>query len=482
MFKSVLQKVATYRYEIIAFGVGFCVMVLEIVGARLIAPHLGSSIYVWTAMIGVILGALAVGYWLGGRLADMPGAAEKLHVYLTCAAAIILCLSFIYEPLLSWLSGLSLDLRISSFMAASILFAPPGFFLGCVSPLLAKVRVTSLKQTGHAIGRLEASGTAGSIAGTFLSGYFLLAMFGSHRLVVGLSVFLLVLSFVVAGKQLRLIRAVLLLISFTLLFTPQVRARNLLADIDTSYGRYRVQAATIYGRPGHFLLTDNAGIQSGYSPASPNTMIFPYTQRFMEIADQLKPRRVLMIGGGTHTFASAFVRTQTAATIDVVEIDPALDDLARRYFGLSDSPRLQIIHDDGRRFLNTAVGPYDLIIIDAFIGHTPPFQLVTTEAIQEMRRLLAPDGAVAVNFIARDALSDRYFARFVSSYREVFGNIAVHTASDAQYLPREQRNYILTAAPNAAVLRNAKTGYLTPLPQQTEVFRDDFAPVEQLTQ
>lgn len=480
MLRKITQLAKKWRYEIVAFGVGMSVMILEIVGARLIAPHLGSSIYVWTAMIGVILGALALGYWIGGRFADKPNAPDMLHIHLLVAAVIILCLSFVYEPVLSWLSTLTLDLRISAFAAAAVLFAPPSFFLGCVSPLLAKVRVTDLRRTGHAVGRLEAAGTAGSIAGTFFAGYFLLAVMGSHRIVLCLAIFLMVVSFAVNSRQLRAARIILLLLTVLILAAPTSNAAGLIADVDTAYSRYRVVQGSAYGQFGTFLLSENSGIQSGYNPDQPNSMIFPYTQRFMDVAEQLQPERILMIGGGAHTFASAYARTHADAKLDVVEIDPALDQIARNHFGFTSSPRLRIIHADGRTFLNTSTQKYDLLILDAFVGHTPPFQLVTAEAATKMRGLLKPGGAVVVNFIARGSPTDAYFSRFVSTYRSVFPQVAVYAASGAASFSDEQQNFVLIATIDVTTLQRITLPAATALPPQGQVLRDDFAPVEQL--
>lgn len=187
----------TYRYEIVAFLTGAAVMVLEIVGARLISPQFGSSTYVWTAMIGVILGALAVGFAIGGRLADKYHSSAFLGQLIFIASLLVLGMALIERSVLTSIADLNLDLRLSALLAAILLFSPPSLLIGMVSPHLAKIRIISLDTTGKSIGKLEAAGALGSIAGTFSCGYFLLGAFGSRSIIIGIVVLLMITSVIV---------------------------------------------------------------------------------------------------------------------------------------------------------------------------------------------------------------------------------------------------------------------------------------------
>jgi hypothetical protein len=171
-----------YRYELIAVLNGAIIMVLEIVGARIIAPHFGSSVYVWTAVIGVILGVLSAGYWYGGRLADRHASDRGLSLILGLAALVLLVSLLTRELSLGLAETLGGDIRLQALVAALLIFAPANFLMGTVSPYLAKLRITELSTAGSSVGGLYAAGTAGSIVGTFAAGYWLISVMGNRAL------------------------------------------------------------------------------------------------------------------------------------------------------------------------------------------------------------------------------------------------------------------------------------------------------------
>ncbi len=191
-----LTRLKTYRYEIIAALSGATVMILELVGARMMAPFFGTSTYVWTAMIGVILGALSFGYWYGGRLADR-GATDKGLMLILISASLVTALGLILQSqLFPLVASLRLDVRISAIISALLLFAPASALLGIVSPYVAKLKLSSLKTAGSSIGRRYAAGTIGSIVGTFLTGYWLIALLGNFTLGIVVVITLVLISFI----------------------------------------------------------------------------------------------------------------------------------------------------------------------------------------------------------------------------------------------------------------------------------------------
>lgn len=165
-----IHILSKYRYECITAVSGGVVMILELVGARMIAPYFGTSFYVWTAMIGVILGALSFGYWYGGRVADKnPNDTALMKVIVLASFAILVSL-IMQEMLLSSIAGARVDIRLGALLGAIVLFAPAAILLGIVSPYVARLRLDTIASAGQSIGRLYAAGTFGSIV-TFLAGY-----------------------------------------------------------------------------------------------------------------------------------------------------------------------------------------------------------------------------------------------------------------------------------------------------------------------
>lgn len=468
-----------YRYELVAAGAGAIVMILELVGARMVAPYFGTSLYVWTAMIGVILGALSAGYWYGGRIADQHATDEKLMKILVLAATAILLTLVVQEGLLALLARLFGDPRLGSLLAALLLFAPPALLLGVVSPYVARLRLRSLKHAGQSIGRLYAAGTFGSILGTFLAGYWLIAWFGNRSLGLGLVVALVLLSAFVSLKGWRVPRAALAIIALLAMAGGSPVGSNVIADVDSAYSRYLV-TETAEEVPLRSLVTDPFSTQSAQYVGQPDVLAVGYTQRFKEVTDALLPDAMLVIGGGAYTFPFAVARAYPDTEVQVVEIDPALTGLAREYFGLTELSNLSIAHQDGRVFLNRDTGAYDLVFMDAFSSLTPPYQLMTLQSVGHQQRVTADGGATVANLIAR-GVDSPYLGAVAATYRQGFAFVDIY-----QVFPetprRDQQNLLLVATDSWTTRQRIRAGLeLVPLNiASAEPLTDDFAPVEQL--
>lgn len=477
------SRLRDYRYEAIAALTGGIILILEIVGARMIAPYFGTSTYIWAAMIGVILGSLSLGYYYGGRLADWRANDQILALILAGTAVVLLLSLMVQQPILSLIASLGTDLRLQALLAATILFAPASTLMGLVSPYVAKLKLSSLKTAGRSIGRLYAAGTLGSITGTFLAGYWLIAWFGNRTLGLSLVAALIGVSFMANHRLLRWARLGLATAAMLLLLTPARLEGQVKADIDSVYSRYQVLETTFRGRLARLLITDNFSIQSAQYVSDPTALPLDYTKRFMEAARAFNyPRRVLVIGGGTYTFPAALAAECTQCQIDVVEIDPALDDLAEKYFNFKPQPNIDIIHQDGRVFLNREQADYDLIFMDAFSSLTPPYQLTTRQALERLKEHLKPGGAVVVNLVAAYAGRNEYLHASTTTYQQVFASTALHQAADGTP-PHQRQNLILLAAAAPATTRqisNQLQAEQLTLPSGGLILADDHAPVEQL--
>lgn len=468
-----------YRYEIIAGVGGAVVMILELVGARMVAPFFGTSIYVWTAMIGVILGALSLGYWYGGILADRRANDRVLmRIIFIAALSIYLCV-IVQEALLNAIAGVRVDVRISTVLAAICLFAPAAILLGVVSPYVAKLRISSLKTSGQSIGRLYAAGTFGSIIGTFLAGYWLIGWFGNKTLGFSLVVVLIALSFAAHLRDWPIRRIALLVLALLGVVSPAASSFGVVADIDSAYSRYIIKD-TDESYPRRLLTTDPFSMQSAQYIEDPKILALDYTERFMSVAAALKPNKALVIGGGAYTFPDALAGSFPRARVDTVEIDPKLTDIAAQYFHFQPQSNSRIYHEDGRVFLNRAPQDrYDIVFLDAFSSLTPPYQLTTREATAGVRRTMATDGVAVANVIASH--DDSYGKAMAATYREIFTYVDIYPVHPDT--PDVERQNLIVVMTDVAAKRQRVRAALSAAPVDITsgmILTDDFAPIEQL--
>ncbi len=470
-----------YRYELITSVCGATVMIVELVGARMLAPYVGSSLYVWTTMIGVILGALSFGYWYGGKLADQNPNDEKLMKIVTLASFCILVAMIFHSVVLGFVVSITQDVRVASLLAAIVLFAPAAVLLGIESPYVARLRLKSLATAGESIGRLYAAGTFGSIIGTFLAGYWLISWFGNQTLGILVVLVLLCLSFFIDHKKWRLLRVIGIVV--TILFSMSASSpfsSQVIADIDTPYNRYLVTESD--QQPVlRALVTDPFSTQSAQYVGRPDILVAKYTKNFFDISEKLQPTDILVIGGGAFTYPQAFSRANPESYVTVVEIDEKLADISKEYFGLVDSQNMTIIHEDGRVYLNQSNKKFDVIYMDAFSSLTPPYQLTTTETNQHEKRLLQKNGAVVTNAIA-SLQNDAYLAALISTQRQTFRYVEVYQVIEGSD-PQQKQNVIIVATDSQATSKAIESvlGKNTRVSVKSgSILTDDHAPVEQL--
>jgi len=193
---------------------------------------------------------------------------------------------------------------------------------------------------------------------------------------------------------------------------------------DTGFEHYEVVDTIYEGRPARVIYSGNRiAAQSGIARDDNPELLFDYNQRFFELITGLGPKRLLVIGGGVYTLPMAVLQAFPDTQVDVVELDSALDDIATEFFGLKPDPRLRIIHQEGREFLDANDTPYDLIVIDAFINVDVPRSLTTPEAAQQYYRNLTRNGVVAMNIISayhgRNEIVRHQYEAFAAAFRQV---------------------------------------------------------------
>lgn len=489
-------KRPSFAVDLAVFACGAVVMTYEIIGSRIVSPFIGASTYVWTSLIGVILGALSLGYWLGGRMADRRPSVNILASAIFTAGGLVAITILCKEIVLSFIAAAAIPLELKSVIAAILLFAPASVALGFVTPYAVKLKLASLADSGSTVGRLYALSTVGSIVGTFAAGFFLIPFVGSVRTLYLLAGVLFAVSISLAAFSFTRVRIALLTIfafgiaasEFNIYYLART---NALHDIDTEYSRVQIFKTTEpkSGRAIQAMAIDPYFIQSAVY-LDGDELVFDYN-KYYHLIRQLKPdfQRTLMIGGAGYTFPQDYLRSYPNAAIDVVEIDPQMTDIARKYFRLRDDPRLKIFHSDGRTFLNSAPnGTYDAVLMDAFSSlFNVPYQLTTVEAVRRVHRVLKDDGVTIFNLgSAIRGPASRFLQAEFRTYQSVFPHVYLFKVN-SDYTDRQLQNLIIAACksdclarvPADAQIANLLSHrYTEPFPLETPLLTDDLAPVE----
>lgn len=483
--------------EIVVFVCGAVVMIFELVGSRVVAPYIGTSIYVWTSLIGVILASLSIGYYVGGYVADKRPTVRPMGIIIIFAAVAIAFSAVIKDLSSVIILIFPVGLEIKSILISLILFAPASFLLGMISPYAVRLRMSDVTTSGRTAGNLYAISTAGSIFGTFLAGFYIIPRFGSTNSLVFLSVVLLFTAGALLwGSRIEKMIRVAVFSALVFLALTQIAAvmeqKYIVTDVDTEYNRILVLRGTDFAtkKPILALATDPHGIQAAMFADGTTDLVFEYTKFYRLFRHFVPdPAHALMIGGSAYTYPRDFIKHYPNAKMDVVEIDPGMTAVAREYFGLSDEKNIAIYHQDARMYLNENKKKYDVIFGDAFNSASAiPFQLTTQEAVTHTYNALADGGVVMVNLISAIEGEKGKFARAeYATYKKVFPHVFLFTVQDTKDGSKNQ-NLMLVALKSDHIpaweSRDTEiSGFLAqvwkkPIADDVPVLTDDFAPVE----
>jgi len=488
------MKISKYLLEIIVFVCGAVVMMFELVGSRVLGPYFGTSIFVWTSLIGIILGSLSIGYYLGGKIADKKSSFKSLSLIIFLAAISIGLMVSIKDFWLIVLQNSFTDIRTSSVLASISLFLPASVFLGMVSPYAVKLKLNNLNTSAQTVGNLYAISTTGSIFGTFLAGFYLIPHFGTNKLLIILSVTLIIISLALSSKKdtwIKLSVFVIIVIGwFVISGLNYMLPKSGFIDVDTAYNRIWIYNRIDYrtNKIVKMMGINNENNSSMFLDS--DELVNEYT-KYYHLAKHFNPnfKKTLMLGGAGYSYPKDFLHKYPGATIDVVEIDPKVTELAKKYFRLEENPRLTIYHEDGRVFLNQTQGKYDVIFGDAFSSlHSLPYQLTTKEAVQKKYNILNDDGIVILNLIsAIEGEKGKFLRAEYTTYKSLFPQVYLFPVTASGYGNMVQ-NIILVA------LKSEKdqtfndsdpklNEYLQHLWKKTvdadiPILTDDFAPVD----
>ena len=475
------------------FLCGAALMIIELTGSRILAPFLGTSLVVWTSLIGIILASLSLGAWWGGLLADRRPEPRLLGRIVLLAAWATAAIGISKTWVLGALQNTG-GLHIAAVTATVILFAPAAVLLGMVPPFAVRLCLHDREHGGRIAGALYAISTIGSIVGTFLAGFVLIAWVGSTAILFITAAVLALASWMAwpGGKPLKAVSIVLFLLALYFLHQQdQWLAQHGFLDRDTPYNRVLVYTSREEGngRPTREMVTGPLGRQSAMYIDNPVELVLPYT-RFYRLLEYYQPnaRRLLMLGGGGYSFPKYALAHYPDIHIDVVELDPGITELARSHFGLTDHPRMRIIEEDARTFLRKVEQPYDVILCDVFTSHySIPFHLVTIEAVRLMRAALRPEGVVLVNLLSSaEGASSSFYKTLRATFAAEFPAIHTYAVADPT-APRLWQNILLAAGrdepvhPPADPTIRAMLARRLPDPDGTwPPFTDEYAPVDRL--
>ena len=472
-------------------------LVVEIVAGRMLAPHVGMSLYTWTSVIAVVLAGFSAGHWWGGRLAELSPAASLrwtggalIAAGATTAGAVLL-LPLVAGPVLAALVN---PVAAMTALTALVFFAP-SFFAGVPAPVLTRIAVLRADRTGPALGAMFASGAVGAIAGTLLAGFVFIAWLGSARTLVLVTVVYLVTGalFLWSGRAARrwlaalAIGAVLLLAGAALAAPAQCHRESryfCLRTEDLSADPARPVRLMVIDHLAHGIAArDLPGVQFTEHAAMLETLT---------VARAPGPEFTSFhIGGGTFAVPRALA-ARGIGGITVAEIDPEVTALAVADFWF-DPDSATVLHEDARRALLTRPETrYDVIVGDAFTDVVVPVHLVTREFFALVASRLTPDGSFLMNVVDHE---DRLgaLASIVATLGEVFPSVEVWTQA-AQPLPGQRMVFVVAAgqgptpvdsfsvpAPDLTRFGALSDGMVAALvAERGLVLTDDYAPIDRL--
>jgi len=464
---------------VVAFIAGASIMSLELCASRVLAPAFGGGMYVWGSLIGVVMVALSIGYYFGGRLADAKGGPTIIYRgFIVSAAVVALVSAFGY---FITMSAISLGLMLGPVVSVLLLFAPPMTALSVTSPVAIRFYTKDASEIGASAGLVYAVSTVGSIVGTFLTAFLLVPELGTRNTLLLNAAVLLAFGALGLKKKGFWVPALIVAACF---LTPQYSPPGLLFRTESAYN-----IISVYDDPEYRSLRLNWEryfIQSLMAKGGGNT-----NKDYFD-AYTLAPyinggKRVLWLGLAGGTSAKELLAYHNVS-IDAVEIDPRVVDVSREYFGVRESERLRIHVMDGRQFLRKP-GQYDIVDIDVFNGADVPFHMATVEFFEEVNGHLSPGGIVMMNVLTlrgdkglRDAIGRTMGAVFPSVYYLDLGENSIVIATKDRTSPDDLvGNLASVVPPELLPLAEKFSKGLTVIDSGSgDVFTDDRSNIEEL--
>jgi MFS family permease len=476
---------------VIAAGLVFvasgAVLVLEILAVRLLAPYVGLTLETTTSIIGAVLAGIAVGAALGGWIADRINP-RQLVVGLFIGGGLLVLLTV---PIIRALGPSASE--GGNLAAVGVTFAalvPVAAVLSGVTPTVARLQLRDLRASGTIVGRLSGWATAGALVGTFGTGFVLVPLFPVSSSVLAIGI---VLVFVggLLGAYLRLLDPGKLVGSGLALIALSALtiAQHSPCAAETSY--HCIQVEIDPERPTAELLLLDRGYNSEIDPQHPSYLGFGYEHWIAEAITAIEPAKTpldaVFVGGGAFTLSRWLAATRPGSRSNTLEVDGELVEFDRKEFGLHTSPDLRATVGDARLTMqDEPTASANVIVGDAFSSRTVPWQLMTTEWLRDVRRVLRPDGLYALNMIDYPPL--KLLRAEAATLLTAFANIRLITGASASGKPAGGNAVLLASngplppqhGPPADGASTYTRAAVVRLVAGAEALRDDYAPVDQL--
>jgi len=395
----------------VAFIGGWTIMMLEILGGRVLAPFFGYSIYQWGALIGVVMGALALGYYLGGKIGDKPGASRFLLFALIISAIFVLIVPRFADQFMPIMR--SFGPAWGAVFGTIVLLGVPSVLLATISPIV--IRLTASELIANSAGLVYAISTIGSIGGTFFTAFYAIPDLGtrlSHYGAGGL-LMLAVVALAFTARHIRPVVAAVVILGLGYPIAPKpapgeiYRAEsihNFIRVIDTPRDR-------------HLFLNYTLGAQTTMSKTG--LLTGAYYDFYLMGPHINNATKVLFLGVAGGTALRQLVSVYPKLEVTGIELDPAVIEVAKKYFGLAQAPRIKLIADDARWYLATKPEKYDIIAVDLFVTGHIPFFTTTVEFFQLAHDRLSDNGIIIMNVLSASQ-SGELLGPLVRTVRRVF--------------------------------------------------------------
>ena len=500
---------------LIVFVTGAIVLIIEISAFRILSPYFGNTLFTTSSIIGVVLGGLSLGYYIGGILSDKY---PKFSFFfsLILVAGIFSFLIQIFSKTILPSVGYGLSIKWGPLIVSSILFFIPCLILGMMSPFAIKLKTIELKEIGKVSGRVFFWSTLGSIAGSFLAGFLLIPYFGISKIIVFAG---FLLAFVgILGiwfsknsgvktclKKYNLFFFLAIIIVIVLFYfsvnLSLPKTKSIIFQKDGFYNQITIKETQLQNKEiVRRLYLDRHSHGAMFLESGE---LFHEYMKYYVLYEIINPQaeKALFLGGGTYSMPRKLLSDENnIKKVDVVEIESSLFQLAKQYFKLEEDSRLFNYIIDGRKFLKGTDENYDLIFADAYdAGGYVPFHLVTKEFFSLAKDRLSESGFFSMNIVGTlEEKNNLLLFSKIKTFKSVFKNSYLLATNS----PEEKglQNFILLGLKNDSrnidfeskeILENKnevihnlseKFIYIKNLALDSAfIFTDDFAPIEYLT-
>ena len=520
------MKIRSYIPHIIVFYTSMGVMIIEILASRIVAKHFGNSLYTWTSVIGIVLGGISLGNYIGGKLADKFKPRSIIPIQLIATSLLILLIipldAILYSSFQTSAASLTRGALAGSLVWVVMLFILPATAIGTISPVMAKFALEQKKAVGNTVGGIYAVSAVGSIAGTFLAGYFLIPLLGIRNILFIVGGLIAVLAFAIGGY--RIISAAwIFAISLLFFLLPsrgfstiyhELDGAEVLFETDSEYSHILVRDVVKSGEKERQLIMDGL-LHNRYDVRNPDNLLYIYEKLFDSITRIVVANRdaasgphsglayadftTLTLGGGAVVYPNYLKRHYPGSRNTVVEIDPEVIRIAKRYFDLPEATGrehangLEIVNVDARRYVVSALGKvrFNLVYLDVFDSYAIPSHLTTREFAEQMLSILAPGGLLVANCIDIFEIGG-FVGAYLKTLRTVFQHVYVYMDAGSSF---DRRATFVVAAGNepfnhqvlldkneVQIGHRVSQADLEDLLSRSpaDILTDDYAPVENL--